>query len=80
VREALLKDLPMGKEVQVTIPALGDTTATMSIYHIQDMGSYAVWQAAKANGQYDSKTFEVKARPVTPVPNLRPGMSVILKK
>ena len=34
--------------------------------------------AAKAQGQYDSKTFEVKMRPVSRVPNLRPGMSVLL--
>ena len=52
----------------------------MSVYYIHDMGSYAVWQAAKAQGQYDSKTFEVKMRPTSKVPNLRPGMSVILEK
>ena len=33
----------------------------------------------KAYGSYDSKTFEVKARPVKDIPNFRPGMSVILK-
>ena len=42
------------------------------------MGSYAVWNATKASGQYDSKTFQVKAHPTEPIENLRPGMSVIL--
>ena len=42
------------------------------------MGSYAVWNATKAYGQYDSKTFEVKATPVTPIADFRPGMSVLL--
>ena len=80
VREEILNDLPMGKEVNVRIPALNNLMTKMSVYYIHDMGSYAVWQAAKAQGQYDSKTFEVKMRPVTKVPNLRPGMSVILEK
>ena len=51
----------------------------MKIYYIKDEGSYAVWKATKSNGQYDPKTFEVKARPVTPFEGLRPGMSLIIK-
>ncbi len=80
VREELLNSLPMGKEVSVRIPALDNLATKMSVYYIQDMGSYAVWQASKAQGQYDSKTFEVRMRPAAKVPNLRPGMSVILEK
>ena len=80
VREEMLNDLPMGKEVNVRIPALNNMQTKMSVYYIHDMGSFAVWQASKAQGQYDSKTFEVKMRPVSKVPNLRPGMSVILDK
>lgn len=48
--------------------------------YFRDMGSYAVWRATKVTGQYDAKTFQVKARPVEPVDNLRPGMSVLLKR
>ena len=80
VREELLNSLPMGKEVSVRIPALDNLATKMSVYYIHDMGSYAVWQASKAQGQYDSKTFEVRMRPAAKVPNLRPGMSVILEK
>ena len=80
VREEMLNDLPMGKIVNVRIPALNNYQTKMSVYYIHDMGSYAVWQAAKAQGQYDSKTFEVKVRPNEKVPNFRPGMSVILEK
>ena len=47
---------------------------------MKDQGSYAAWKATKTNGQYDSKTFEVRARPLEKVADLRPGMSVILKK
>lgn len=79
VREEMLNNLPMGKEIDVTIPALGGKKTKLKIYYIHDMGSYATWQATKAYGEYDSKTFEVKARPVEELENFRPGMSVILQ-
>nr|ACM91074.1 secretion protein HlyD family protein [uncultured bacterium 34R1] len=80
VREDKLKDMPMNKEVSVTIPALGNKQTKLQVYYIHDMGSYAVWQATKATGEYDSKTFEVKARPVELIEGLRPGMSVLFNK
>jgi len=79
VREEMLKDLPLGKVITTDIPALGLKDVKMKVYYVHDMGTYAVWQATKAYGQYDSKTFEVKARPESPIDNFRPGMSVILK-
>ena len=78
VREDKLKDLTMGKEVTVGIPAL-DKEAKVKIYYIRDLGSYATWHATKTTGDWDSKTFEVKARPTADLPDLRPGMTVILK-
>lgn len=80
VREDLLEDLTMGAEVRAVIPALDSKEVTLKVFYIRDMGSYAVWRATKVTGQYDAKTFEVKARPVEPVDNLRPGMSVLLKR
>ena len=47
---------------------------------MKDEGSYAVWKATKANGQFDLKTFEVKARPVGKFEGLRPGMSLVIKE
>ena len=79
VREERLNDLEMGKEIDVMIPALGNKEAKMKIYYIHDMGSFATWGSTKAYGDYDSKTFEIKARPVQPIEKFRPGMSVILK-
>lgn len=80
VREDLLGNLTMGAEVQAIIPALGNKEVTLKVFYIRDMGSYAVWRATKVTGQYDAKTFQVKARPVELVDNLRPGMSVLLKR
>ncbi|MDD2961101.1 MAG: efflux RND transporter periplasmic adaptor subunit [Muribaculaceae bacterium] len=78
VREEMLNDMPMGKEIEVMIPALNKQKAKMKVFYIHDMGSYAVWSATKATGDYDSKTFQVKMRPETRIPNLRPGMSIII--
>ncbi|MCR5679033.1 MAG: HlyD family efflux transporter periplasmic adaptor subunit [Prevotella sp.] len=78
VREDELKDIQMGKEVTAYVPAF-DKEIKMKVYYIKDQGSFAVWKATKANGQYDLKTFEVKARPVDKLEGLRPGMSLIIK-
>lgn len=77
VREELLNDLPMGKEISVKIPALGMKEIDVKVYYIRDMGSYATWRSTKSTGSYDSRTFQIKARPDEDVAGLRPGMSVI---
>ena len=79
IREDQLKGLAVGTEITVNVPAL-DKEMKMQIYHMKDKGSFAAWKATKASGQYDQKTFEVKARPAEKLEGVRPGMSVILKK
>jgi HlyD family secretion protein len=78
VREDQLAELHIGKEFDAFVPAF-NKVIKMKVYHMKDQGSYAVWKATKANGQYDLKTFEVKARPVEPMEGLRPGMSLVIK-
>lgn len=80
LRENMLGDIRLGKEINVMIPALKNKEVKMKVYYIRDMGSYANWQATKATGDFDARTFEVKARPSSPVEGLLPGMSVILKQ
>ena len=77
VREELLSDLSMGDEITVMVPALGKKEIKARIYYIRDMGSYATWHSTKATGSYDSRTFQIKARPTEEVEGLRPGMSVL---
>ena len=79
IREDQLKGLAVGTEITVNVPAL-DKDMKMKVYHMKDKGSFAAWKATKASGQYDQKTFEVKARPAEKLEGVRPGMSVILKK
>lgn len=78
VRETMLKDISLGSKLKVKIPAL-DTTAVVKVFYIKDLGTYANWQATKATGDYDARTFQIKARPEKPIPNFRPGMSVIFE-
>lgn len=79
VRETLLKEIRNGSRLQVRIPAL-DTTVIMKVFYIRDLGTYANWQATKATGDYDARTFQIKARPEKPIDGFRPGMSVIYEK
>lgn len=80
VREDLLENLKMGATVMAFIPALDNKEIELKVYYLKDQGSYAAWKATKSTGQYDLKTFEVKARPLSKVDGLRPGMSVVLKR
>ncbi len=80
VREELLEELTMGKEIDIMIPALGKKETKAKIYYIRDLGSYAVWRATKSTGEWDSRTFQIKAHPVDTLPDLRPGMTVVYKK
>ena len=79
VREDLLQGLGMGTEFEAFIPAL-DRNIRLKVYYMKDLGTYAAWKATKTTGQFDLKTFEVKASPQERAEGLRPGMSVILKK
>ena len=79
VREDQLNGMQVGTEFMAFVPAF-NKEVKMKVYHLKDQGSFAVWKATKANGQYDLKTFEVKARPVEKLDGLRPGMSLVINK
>ena len=78
IREDQLQGMKVGTEFTAFVPAF-NKNVKMKVYYMKDQGSFAVWKATKANGQYDLKTFEVKARPVEKLEGLRPGMSLIIK-
>ena len=79
VREDLLKGIKVGDTFKAYVPAF-DQEIEMKVYYMKDEGSYAVWKATKANGQYDLKTFEVRARPTAPFDGLKAGMSLIVRE
>ena len=79
IREDQLNGMKVGTKLKGFVPAF-NKNIDLQVTSIKNQGTYAVWKATKATGQYDLKTFEVKARPITKIDGLRPGMSVILKK
>ncbi len=79
VREEYLNDMKLGQKIKIMIPALDKREVEAQIYYVRDMGSYATWRATKATGEWDSRTFEVKAHPVDTIADLRPGMTVVYR-
>lgn len=79
VREELLPEFKLGSKIKVMIPAMNKQEAEMEVYYVRDMGSYATWRATKSTGEWDSRTFEIKARPTKPLNDLRPGMTVVFR-
>jgi HlyD family secretion protein len=75
LREDLVKRLKVGDRVAVRMPALGDRDVTVEVRTIATRGEYAGWRATRATGDFDLRTFEVRAYPVNKVAGLRPGMS-----
>jgi len=76
LREDLVRGLKLGDRFKMRAPALGDQEIEAEIKFIATRGEYAGWRATRATGDFDLRTFEVRAYPVSPLPALRPGMSV----
>ena len=77
IREDLLSKLKLGTVFEVKIPALGKEPIKVKVIYISVMGNFATWRATKAKGDFDMKTFEVRAVPLEPVNDLRSGMSAV---
>jgi HlyD family secretion protein len=75
LREDLIKHLKLGDRITVRIPALGDRQVQAEIRLIASKGEYAGWRATRATGDFDLRTFAIRAYPVEKIPQLRPGMS-----
>ena len=80
LREDLVKGLKVGDRFDVRIPALDDRSVTVEVKLIATKGEYASWRATRASGDFDLRTFSIRAYPVQPVPELRPGMSAYLDR
>jgi HlyD family secretion protein len=78
LREDLVKTIKVGDRFKVRIPALGDRSITLEVKLIATKGEYASWRATRATGDFDLRTFSIRAYPVDKVPELRPGMSAYL--
>jgi HlyD family secretion protein len=77
LREDLLSGLKIGDKFDVTIPAFESKVIPVRVSMINVQGQYATWRATRATGNFDLRTFEVRAVPIEPMEGLRPGMSAI---
>lgn len=78
IREDDMPKITKGAVLSAEIPALNAKNVQFKVYFINPRGDYATWRATRQSSGYDLRTFEVRARPVQPVSDLRPGMSVIV--
>ena len=79
VREDRLKDFQLGQEFSARIPALGEEPYRFRVTHVAVLGDFATWRATESQQGFYMRSFEVEARPVEPIPQLRVGMSVLVE-
>lgn len=80
IREESLPGIKIGSLLKARIPALGKRDVQYRVYYISPRASYATWRSTREDSGYDMKTFEVRARPLEKLPDLRPGMSVLVDR
>lgn len=79
VREDLLHRFPKGSEFTATVPALGKGEHRFRVAQVAVMGDFATWRATDAGKGFDMRSFEIEARPIMPIADLRAGMSVLIR-
>ncbi len=80
IREDMMADFQKGTSFEAKIPALGNKTVKLQVRYIAAQGDFATWSATKTKGDFDMRTFEIKAYPMEKVQGLRPGMSVLVNQ
>ena len=77
IKETLLPGIGVGTRMSGYVPAL-DYDVEFEVTYISAQADFATWAATRTQGGFDIRTFAIKARPVSHVENMRPGMSVIV--
>ena len=77
IKETLMPGIRMGLRMSGYVPAL-DTDVEFEVTYISPQADFATWAATRTQGGFDIRTFAVKAKPVSQVANMRPGMSVLV--
>lgn len=77
LREDQFSSLAPGQRLHGAVPALGLEDVAFEVSFISPAGDFATWRATRQSAGYDVRSFEVRVRPVAPVPGFRPGMSVL---
>lgn len=78
IREDYMSEFKLGSTFKAAIPALDGEIFDFKVKYISPSGSFARWNATKTSGEFDLKSFEIEARPVTKIDGLRPGMTAVI--
>lgn len=78
IKETLLSKFKMGTKFDAIIPGLDNKKIKLEVKYVAAQGDYATWNATKSQGDFDMKSFLIKAYPVNKVEGLRPGMSALV--
>lgn len=78
IKENLMSSFKKGSIFEAQIPALNNKKIKLQVRYIAAQGDFATWSATKTQGDFDMKTFEIKAYPMEKVEGLRPGMSALV--
>ena len=78
VREDYLSQFKMGTIFTAQIPGLDNQAYQFKVNYISPSGDFARWNATKTSGEFDLKSFEIQARPVSAIKGLRPGMTAVV--
>lgn len=77
IKETLMPKFKIGTKFMAYFPAL-DATYELVVTDIAVQAQYATWSATRSTGAFDIRTFEVTARPVSVIKDLRIGMSAVV--
>ncbi|OUN77240.1 hemolysin secretion protein D [Alistipes sp. An54] len=77
VKETMLPGIKTGMHFTGHVPAL-DADVELEVTYIAPQADFATWAATRTQGGFDIRTFAIKAKPVSEVENMRPGMSVLV--
>ena len=80
IREDKMADFKIGTKFKGIVPALANQEIEMEVKHIAVKADFATWTATKSKGDFDKKTFAIKAYPTEKIKDLRPGMSVLVSE
>jgi len=80
LREDQLANYKKGTEFSAMIPALDNKPHSFRVTYVSVMGDYATWRATDTSKGFDMRTFEIEARPLEPIENIRVGMSILVEK
>jgi len=79
IREDKMANFKIGTKFKGIVPALANQEIELEVKHIAVQADFATWTATKSKGDFDKKTFAIKAYPTQKVKDLRPGMSVLVE-